>query len=268
MTARPTATEQPPSEPEQAQGAKYMTIVEHLQELRRRLVIAAGAVALTTGAAFYFTERILEFLKQPAESRSQDFALIFTEPMEKLVAYFKVALLVGLTAAMPIIVFELLMFVTPALSRQEKRWAYGVVVGASLAFAAGVAFAYYVALPPALGFLLNFGGGEVAKPQIKISSYVDFVTRLLFWTGVVFETPLLIMGLARFRVVNARQLLRLWRYAIVGAFVVSAVVTPSIDPVTQSLVAGPLIALYVLGILLAWLVQPRRAPGIAAGSGR
>jgi sec-independent protein translocase protein TatC len=88
---------------------------------------------------------------------------------------------------------------------------------------------------------------------------VDFVTRLLFWTGVVFETPLIIMGLARFGVVNARQLLRMWRYAIIGAFVVSAVVTPSVDPVTQSLVAGPLIALYAIGIALAWLVQPRRA---------
>jgi sec-independent protein translocase protein TatC len=178
--------------------------------------------------------------------------------MEGLVAYFRVALLVGLVGAMPIIVFELLMFVTPALTRQEKRWVYAVVLGASLAFAAGVAFAYYVALPPALGFLLNFPE-DVAKPQIKIGSYVDFVTRLLFWTGVVFETPLLIMGLARFRVVNARQLLRLWRYAFIGAFVVSAVVTPSIDPVTQSLVAGPIIVLYAIGILLAWLVQPRRA---------
>lgn len=234
-----------------------MTILEHLQELRFRLIVAGAALVVTTIASFYFTEQILEFLKEPAEDRSTDFILIFTEPMEKLVAYFRVALLGGLIAAMPVIVFELLMFVTPALTRQERRWVYAVVFGASFAFAAGVAFAYYVALPPALGFLLNFGGGEVAKPQIKIGSYVDFVTRLLFWTGVVFETPLVIMGLARFRVVNARQLLRLWRYAIIGAFVISAFVTPSIDPVTQSLVAGPIIALYGIGIVLAWLVQPR-----------
>jgi len=234
-----------------------MTILEHLQELRFRLIVAGAALVVATVASFYFTEHILQFLKEPAEDRSPDFILIFTEPMEKLVAYFRVALLAGLVVAMPVIVFELLMFVTPALTREEKRWVYAVVIGASFAFAAGVAFAYYVALPPALGFLLNFGGGEVAKPQIKIGSYVDFVTRLLFWTGVVFETPLVIMGLARFRVVNARQLLRLWRYAIIGAFVISAVVTPSIDPVTQSLVAGPIIALYAIGIVLAWLVQPR-----------
>jgi len=253
-----TATQQPPSEPQEPVSTKYMTIMEHLQELRFRLVVAGAALVVTTGASFVFAKQILEFLKEPAEDRSSTFVLIFTEPMEGLVAYFRVALLVGLVAAMPIIIFELLMFVTPALTRQEKRWVYAVVVGASLAFAAGVAFAYYVALPPALGFLLNFPE-DVAKPQIKIGSYVDFVTRLLFWTGVVFETPLLIMGLARFRVVNARQLLRLWRYAFIGAFVVSAIVTPSIDPVTQSLVAGPIIVLYGIGILLAWLVQPRRA---------
>jgi len=253
-----TATQQPPSEPQEPISTKYMTILEHLQELRFRLVVAGAALVVTTGASFVFAKQILEFLKEPAEDRSSTFVLIFTEPMEGLVAYFRVAMLAGLIGAMPIIVFQLLMFVTPALTRQEKRWVYAIVVGASLAFAAGVAFAYYVALPPALGFLLNFPE-DVAKPQIKIGSYVDFVTRLLFWTGVVFETPLLIMGLARFRVVNARQLLRLWRYAFIGAFVVSAIVTPSIDPVTQSLVAGPIIVLYAFGILLAWIVQPRAA---------
>jgi sec-independent protein translocase protein TatC len=258
MSTTPPATQQPPSEPEEAPSVKYMTILEHLAELRSRLVVAGAVLIATTGASFAFAKQILEFLKEPAEDRSSTFVLIFTEPMEGLVAYFRVALLGGLIGAMPMIVFQVLMFVTPALTRQEKRWVYAVVFGASLAFAAGVAFAYYVALPPALGFLLNFPE-DVAKPQIKIGSYVDFVTRLLFWTGVVFETPLLIMGLARFRVVNARQLLRLWRYAFIGAFVVSAIVTPSIDPVTQSLVAGPIIALYAVGILLAWLVQPRQA---------
>jgi len=257
MSTTPPTTQQPPSEPEAA-SPKYMTILEHLAELRYRLIVAGAALVVTTGASFVFAKQILEFLKEPAEDRSSTFVLIFTEPMEGLVAYFRVALLVGLVGAMPMIIFQLLMFVTPALSRQEKRWVYAVVLGASLAFLVGVAFAYYVALPPALGFLLNFPE-DVAKPQIKIGSYVDFVTRLLFWTGVVFETPLVIMGLARFRVVNARQLVRLWRYAFIGAFVVSAIVTPSIDPVTQSLVAGPIIVLYGIGILLAWLVQPRRA---------
>jgi sec-independent protein translocase protein TatC len=148
--------------------------------------------------------------------------------------------------------------VAPGLRPGERRWLYGTVVGAFALFLTGVAFAYYVALPPALDFLLDFGGGDLAEPNIRVGSYVDFVTRLLFWTGVAFETPLIVMYLARFGIVTAGQLLRWWRYAIVGAFVGAAVVTPTIDPVTQSIVAGPIIVLYFLGIILAVFVQPRR----------
>ena len=118
-------------------------------------------------------------------------------------------------------------------------------------------FSYYVALPPALNFLLNFNT-DLAQPNIRIGTYIDFVTRLLFWTGVCFEMPLMIMYLARFRIVNAGQLLRWWRLAIVAAFVIAAVVTPTIDPVTQSFVAGPMIALYFVGIILAFFVQPKK----------
>jgi sec-independent protein translocase protein TatC len=258
MCARPTATEEPAGEPEdETKGGKYMTIMEHLQELRYRLIVSAATVVATTGASIYFAGRMLNFLKEPAEDRSDAFLLIFTEPMEGIVAHFRIALMAGITFAMPMLIYQGLRFVTPALTGKEKRWLYSIVFGATLAFAAGVAFAYYVALPPALGFLLNYPE-DVAEPHIKLGSYVDFVTRLLLWTGIIFETPLLIMGLARLGIVTSRQLLRFWRYAIVGAFVVAAIVTPSIDPVTQSLVAGPLIVLYLAGVVLARLVEPRR----------
>jgi sec-independent protein translocase protein TatC len=254
MSARPNTTEEPE---DAAKEGKYMTIMEHLGELRYRLIVAALSVVATTGASIYFAGRMLDFLKKPAEDRSDAFFPIFTEPMEGLVAHFRIALMAGITFAMPMLIYQTLMFVTPALTSKEKRWVYSIVFAATLAFAAGVAFAFYVALPPALGFLLNYPE-DVAEPHIKIGSYVDFVTRLLLWTGIVFETPLLIMGLARFGVVSSRQLLRFWRYAIVGAFVLAAIVTPSIDPVTQSFVAGPIIALYGAGVGLARLVEPRR----------
>ena len=111
-------------------------------------------------------------------------------------------------------------------------------------------------MPPALRFLLGFSG-DVAEPNLKIGSYVNFVTRLMLVTGLVFEMPLLVMGLAKLGVVNSRRLLGWWRYALVLAFVVAAIVTPSIDPVTQSLVAGPIIVLYFAGIVLAKLVEGR-----------
>jgi sec-independent protein translocase protein TatC len=168
----------------------------------------------------------------------------------------ELATLPGVALAMPVIVYQILAFVGPGLTRQERRWVYPIVVGATLSFLGGAAFAYYVELPPALRFLLGFSG-DVAEPFIRVGSYVNFVTRLMLVTGLVFEMPLLVMGLAKLGVVTSRRLLGWWRYALVLAFVVAAVVTPSIDPVTQSLVAGPIIVLYFAGIVLAKLVEGR-----------
>lgn len=234
-----------------------MSIIEHLEELRRRLFITAITVVIGLAISAFFGDRLLEFLKQPAEDRNPDFGLQFIEPFELFVTYFRVAMLGGLIFSMPMIMYQALMFVSPALSPQEKRWVYGTVAGAFLFFLGGMAFCYYVALPPALDFLLNFGN-DVAEPNIRVGSYVDFVTRLIFWTGVTFETPLVVMYLARFRIMSSGQALRFWRYAVVLAFVVAAIITPTIDPVTQSLIAGPIVVLYFLGVVLAWLVEPKR----------
>lgn len=255
---RSAAPEPPHAREEQGSTEKYLTLFEHLQELRHRVVISALAVIAGLAVSAYFGEDIIDFLKEPAEKRVDNIQLQFIEPFELFVTYFRVALLGGLVIAMPVIVFEALGFVTPGLKPGERRWLYGTAVGATGLFLGGVAFAYYVALPPALGFLLNFGNGDLAQPNIRIGSYIDFVTRLLFWTGVSFETPVVVMFLARFGIVRAGQLVRWWRLAVVAAFVVAAVVTPTVDPVTQSLVAGPIIVLYFVGIVLALFVQPRR----------
>ena len=145
-------------------------------------------------------------------------------------------------------------FVTPALTRNEKKWVFPIVFGASLAFLGGVAFGYFFILPFTLTFLLTFGS-DIAQADWRIGNYIDFVTRILLVMGLVFETPLLVMGLAKFRVVRASQLLHWWRYAVILAFVIAAVVTPTIDPVTQTLVGGPIVILYFIGIGLAWIVR-------------
>ena len=249
----------PPGEaPQEQPGERYLTVLEHIDELRFRLFISAAFVVFGLGVSVFFGNDIIAFLKKPAEARSENFELQFIEPFELFVTYFRVSLLGGLILGMPMIVYQGLRFVSPGLNANERRWLYATVAGTFVLFLGGVAFAYYIALPPALGFLLDFGGGDIAKPNIRVGSYVDFVTRLLFWTGVTFQTPLVVMYLARFGIVSARQLLHWWRFAIVGAFVIAAIVTPTIDPVTQSLVAGPIIVLYFLGIILAVFVQPRR----------
>jgi sec-independent protein translocase protein TatC len=252
--------EPPPETPEQEPNEKLLTLFEHLQELRRRVTISAVAVIVGLAVSAYFGQDIIEFLKEPAEKKVDNLELSFIEPFELFVTYFRVALLGGVIIAMPVIVYEALGFVSPGLKPGERRWLYGTVIGATGLFLAGVAFAYYVALPPALDFLLNFGDGDLAQPNIRIGSYIDFVTRLLFWTGVSFQTPIIVMFLARIGLVRAGQLVRWWRLAVVAAFVVAAIVTPTIDPVTQSLVAGPIIVLYFVGIVLALFVQPRKAP--------
>ena len=253
------APPEPPTEtPEERSSERYMTLLEHVEEFRFRLFVSAIVVVAGLGVSFFFGGEIIDFLKRPAESRTENFELQFIEPFELFVTFFRVSLLGGLVLGMPMMVYQGLRFVSPGLEASERLWLYATAAGATGLFLGGVAFAYYIALPPALGFLLDFGDGEIAKPNIRVGSYIDFVTRLLFWTGVAFQTPLIVMYLSRFGIVTPGRLLRWWRFAIVGAFIIAAIVTPTIDPVTQSLVAGPIIVLYFLGIVLAVLVRPRR----------
>lgn len=256
--ARSAPPQKPPEPPpEKERGEKYLTLMEHLSELRYRMIVCALAVVIGLSITAVFAHDIIKFLEEPAKDRSSQFEPQFIEPFENFVVYFKVAMLGGLVLGMPVIVFQVLRFVSPALRGRERLWLWGTVAGAFGLFLLGVAFAYYVALPPALGFLLNFNN-DLAKPNIRIGSYIDFVTRLLFWTGVTFQIPIVVMYLARFSIVRAEQLVRWWRYAIVAIAVVAAVVTPTIDPVTMSLVMAPMIVLYFLGIILAFIVQPRK----------
>ena len=249
--------QEPPSEPSEQREleGRTLTILEHLQELRNRLMIVAVALVVGVSVSIWpLTGWTIDFLKQPAEDRVPDFNTVFLDPLEGWTTYFRVSLLLGIAIGMPVIVYQALAFVSPGLTKQERRWLYPLVVGASVMFLAGCAFAYYVELPPALGFLLN-PPGNIGEPTIRVSKYFDFVTRLLLVTGLVFELPIVVMGLAKLGVVDSRRLLGWWRHAIILAFVTAAVVTPSIDPMTQSLVAGPLIVLYFMGIALSKLVE-------------
>lgn len=233
-----------------------MTILEHLQELRMRVFWMALAIVI--GMGLFMVPSLgfgaIDLLLQPAREAHPGFKPQYIEPMENIVTYFQVALLGGVALGMPMIVFQVLRFVAPALTSGEKRWIYPIALGASLAFLGGMAFGYFFILPPSLGFLLDFGS-SIAEPNIRIGNYINFVTRMLGVMGLVFETPLVVMGLAKLGVVNWRKLIGWWRFSIVVAFIISAVATPTIDPVTQALVAGPIILLYFVGIGLAWVVR-------------
>lgn len=234
---------------------KVLTILEHLQELRYRVMVSAIALVIGVLASIWpLTPYALDFLVDPAQQEIEGFKLHQFQLMEYWSTYFRVSLLLGIAMSMPVLMYQALAFIGPGLTKGERRWLYPIVIGCSLMFVAGMAFAYYIELPPALDFLLDPNTDDV-EPTIGVTTYVDTVTRLLLITGLTFELPFVIMGLAKMGVVTSKRLLGWWRYAIVAAVVAAAVVTPSIDPITQTIVAMPILVLYLIGIVLAKLVE-------------
>ncbi|MEK7777447.1 MAG: twin-arginine translocase subunit TatC [Chloroflexota bacterium] len=230
----------------------------HLEELRRRLFIAALAVAIGTVIAFVFHREVIQFLIRPATKTGTP--LIFTELTEMLGVSMKVSLMGGLILALPVVAYELVMFVSPGLTLRERRYVYLFLPGITIAFISGVAFGYFVLIPQGMGFLLTFNA-DIAQPMPRIGNYIGLMLTLLFWMGVVFEIPIFMFVLARLRVVSYKRFARWRRFAIVLAFLLGAVITPTFDPVNQSLVAVPIVLLYEIGIWLAWLARPRtKAP--------
>jgi len=230
-----------------------MTVLEHLVELRGRLIKAVLALVIATSVSLLFTSRFLALLTVPmGDNLPQAIG-----PTETIVIYFKVALIGGLVLSMPVIVYQLISFIVPGLYPHERRYLLIIVPAASLLFASGVAFAYYVMLPAAIPFLLGFMG-DIVRQQWTIEKYMSLVTGLLFWVGVIFETPLVIAFLAYLGVVSPSMLWKNFRYAIVGIAVIAAVATPTPDPINMALLMLPLVLLYLLSILLALLVYRRR----------
>ncbi len=239
-------------------------MTEHLGELRRRVTLCVAAIIIGSAVAFYFFDEIIKLLLAPAEQAyGKPIELVYTEVTELLSTAVKVSLLGGFILAIPFILYQAIMFVAPGLTGRERRVLFAALPAAFLAFVAGVAFCYYVLTPPALKFLLTFGS-DIATPLIKVSNIVGLMVRLLFWMGVAFETPLVLFLLAQLGLVTAKGLGRFRRYWVVVAFVLAAMITPTVDPVNQALVAFPLLALYEIGVLLARLAGRNRQRAEAA----
>jgi len=231
---------------------RKQSILEHLQELRQRLIKSLIAVAVASVIAFIFHEWIFYILKLPTEGLN----LVFIEMTEMLGTIMKVCLIAGIILAMPYLVYQGIMFVSPALTPREKKYVYIILPWIALMFLGGVAFGYFVLIPPATRFLTSYGS-DIARPEIRVGNYISVVARLLLAIGIVFEMPVVTTFLARLGVLKAQWLPRHRRAAIIFAFILAAIITPTFDPINQSLVAIPLIVLYEMSIWLAWLVQKR-----------
>ena len=251
--------------------SKELPMRQHLVELRRRLVWSALAVVVCSGAAFAFHEEILKLLMEPAQQFSDipNQKPVFTDLTEFIGIAMKVSLIVGFAAALPFVLFQAVMFVAPGLTPSERRYLYILMPVSVIVFVLGAAFGYRILFPPAIKFLQSFGS-DIATPLIRIGSYVNLMLSLLFWMGLIFEIPVVLFFLARIGVVTSDWLARKRRYAIVLAFVLGAVITPTFDPINQSLVAIPVIVLYEAGIWLAKLGSRRRraaSESLKAGAG-
>ena len=224
-------------------------------ELRDRLIKAALAVVITTALSLFFAEQlvgILTSLANHAAPCAEPPCLIALKPTETFVSYLKVAFITGLAASMPIIVYQLFRFMAPGLQKREKQWILLSLPGITLFFAAGVLFCYFIVLPSALEFLLNFGSANV-KNTPTVSEFLSFVTTFLLAVGLSFETPLIVFMLAKLGVTTPQRLSRFRRWAIVLAFIAAAIITPTPDPINQTIVAVPIIILYEIGIIFARL---------------
>ena len=230
-----------------------MTFLDHLGELRKRVIRMSLALACATGASLVFTPRILALLLLP-----YGVPLKVIGPTEGVSMYLRIGLMCGAALSMPYLLFELWRFIAPALLPRERRFVYFLLPSAVALFLGGVSFAWFIMIPAAIGFLANFRLG-IFQTEWTSQNYIPFVTSILFWIGACFELPLVVFVLAKLRIVNARLLLRGWRYSLVLICVVAAVVTPTVDPFNMMLVAIPLIGLYFLSILLAVFAQRERA---------
>lgn len=257
--------------PEQRQEAldeARMSIIEHLGELRTRLIRVIIAVFIGVIVCWFFVGEIFDFLLQPLqlavpEGRIDTGNIHHKDLAEPFFAMLKTAVLAGIFATTPFSLYQLWKFISPALYKHEKRVAIPFVVMGTAFFFGGAAFCYYVVLPFGYNFLLIFGLEIASEPQLMIAEYLTLTTKLLLVFGVVFEMPVIAMFLSALGVIDHNTLLRHWRAAIIGSFVLGAFLTPA-DPMTQMLLAGPLTILYFLSVGVAWIFATRRAKRDAA----
>lgn len=237
-----------------------MSFLEHLDELRRRLVASAISLAIGTVIAVFFIDRIFTFIMQPLyEKLPKGSTLIYTEPTEAFMLKVKIALLSGLVIGAPLIMAQLWLFIAPGLYAREKRFALPFVLAASVFFVSGAAFNHYVLFPLAWTFLAGFST-DYMMFMPRIAPVFSLYAMLLLAMGLIFEMPVVILMLAKMGLVTASFLWKNIKYAVLIIFVASAVITPTGDVVTQSLMAGPMVALYILSIGLAWVFGKRRRP--------
>ena len=235
-----------------------MTFVDHLEELRSRLTRGALAIGIVFAACLWYGERLFHWVANPITQRlPEGYTLVYIDLTSPFFMYLKVAFFASIFVTMPYILYQIWLFVKPGLYERERSLAVPFVVLATGLFYSGALFAYFLVLPAAFGFFLSWTTTEL-KPMIDIRSYVSLLVKLLLAFSAIFETPMVVVFLGLLGVFNSGQLKRGRRYFVVLAFIIGAILTPTPDPFNQTLMAGPMIVLYELGIQILVRLEKRR----------
>lgn len=224
---------------------REMTLVGHLGELRRRIVISVMAIVVGTIVAYGYVDELMKFVTAPAGK------LYFMSPAEGFFAYLKLAVFAGLMLALPVVLWQVWAFVAPALTSGEKKWAIIMVPGSVLLFFSGVAFAYLLVWPAAVKFFLGFGS-ETLQPMLSLGQYLSFLLSFILPFGIIFNLPLALLVLARMGIISSAFLAKQRKVMIVVAFIVGGIITPTPDIFSQTMMAVPILVLYEASI---WAVK-------------
>ncbi|MBU4173783.1 MAG: twin-arginine translocase subunit TatC [Actinobacteria bacterium] len=230
-----------------------MTYLQHLEELRRRIIVCIVAVSAGCGVSWIFAWDILDILKGPAGN----ITLHYLKPMEPFLVRFKLTLFGGVLLALPVVLFEVLAFLSPALKRKDRSFTIAVMLMILAFFSAGVALGYYYIMPVGITWLLDLAAGQMS-PVLSASEYVSFAGWFMLAFGIAFETPIFIWMLVALGVLTPEQLRRQWRYAYIIILLFAAVITPDWNPITMLMVAVPMVLLYEMSILLARFTVGKR----------
>ncbi len=230
-------------------GEVEMSIFDHLEELRQRIFYSLIVVVLGIIGSFIVVKPLVQLLEVPAKGVK----FLQLAPGEFFFVSIKVAAYSGLILSTPFLLYQVIQFVLPGLTLRERRLVIPVVLGSSVLFIVGLVFAYLLLIPAALQFFINYGA-DVVEQLWSIDKYFDFVLLLLFTTGIAFQVPVIQILLAKLGIVSSKIMLKGWRYVIMSAIILGAVLTPSTDPLTQSLLAGAVLGLYFGGIGLVKLI--------------
>ena len=235
-----------------------MSFLEHLDELRKRLIYSLISLAVGVGIACLFIERLYQFVMRPMQAMLPPGSkLIYTEAPEAFMLYIRVAIISGLVIGAPLIMWQLWLFIAPALYQRERRFAIPFVALSSTGFIGGAAFSHYIVFPVMWKFFASFSNDFVAFMP-RIEDAFGLYIKMLVGMALVFQMPTIVFFLAKLGLVTARMMMRYFKYAILGIFIVAAAITPSPDMASQCIVAVPMIGLYLISVLVAWLFAKKR----------